>query len=130
MTTELIVLAWGCILGLVHIFAAGQVKTRQYGAKWNMGPRDEVLPPPEPIVGRMMRAQANFFETFPIVVAAILIVSVAHLNSQWTQIGAIVWLGARVAFLPLYIFGVTGVRSAAFLISVAGLLMVLWPALS
>lgn len=130
MTTELMVLAWGCMLGLVHIFAAGQVKTRQYGAKWNMGPRDEALPPPEPIVGRLMRAQANFFETFPIMAAAILIVSVAGLNGQWTQIGAMVWLGARVAFLPLYMFGVTGVRSAAFLVSMAGLAMVLWPALS
>jgi len=129
MSTELMVLAWGGVLGLVHIFAAGHVKTKQYGAKWNMGPRDEALSPPEPIVGRMMRAQANFFETFPIMAAAILIVSIAHLTSQWTQIGAIVWLGARVAFLPLYIFGVTGVRSAAFLISLAGLLMVLWPAL-
>lgn len=29
MTTELTVLAWGAILGLVHIFAAGHVKTRQ-----------------------------------------------------------------------------------------------------
>jgi uncharacterized MAPEG superfamily protein len=129
MSTELMVLAWGCVLGVVHIFAAAQVKTKQYGAKWNMGPRDEALPPPEPIVGRLTRAQANFFETFPIMAAAILIVSIAHLDSQWTRIGAIVWLGGRIAFLPLYLFGVTGVRSAAFMVSMAGLVMVLWPAL-
>jgi len=129
MTTELIVLAWGCVLGLVHIFAAGNAKTKQYGAKWNMGPRDGPLPEPEPLVGRLMRAQANYFETFPLLAAAVLIVSLAHLNSRWTAIGAVVWIAARVAYLPLYALGVPGVRSAAFLVSLAGLLMVLWPAL-
>ncbi|HEX7858083.1 MAG TPA: MAPEG family protein [Sphingobium sp.] len=129
MSTELIVLAWGCILGLVHIFAAGNAKTKQYGAKWNMGPRDGALAEPEPIVGRLMRAQANYFETFPVVAAAILIVSVAGVTTRWTAIGALIWLAARVVYLPLYIFGVPGVRSAAFLISIVGLGMILWPAL-
>ena len=41
MTTELIVLTWGCVLAAVHIFAAVQAKTRQYGTKWNIGARDE-----------------------------------------------------------------------------------------
>lgn len=129
MTTELIVLAWGCILGLVHIFAAGNAKTKQYGAKWNMGPRDGTLPEPEPVVGRLMRAQANYFETFPIVVAAILIVQVAALGSRWTAIGAVVWIAARIVYLPLYAFGVPGVRSVAFLVSLVGIVMLLWPAL-
>ncbi|MCE7795109.1 MAPEG family protein [Sphingobium sufflavum] len=129
MTTELTVLAWGCILALVHVFAAGNAKTKQYGAKWNMGPRDGELPPPNPLVGRLMRAQANFFETFPLLVAAVLIVAVAGLSTRWTAIGAIVWLVARVIYLPLYAAGIPGIRSVAFLVSLVGLLMVLWPAL-
>lgn len=129
MTTELSVLAWGCILGLVHIFAAGHVKTKQYGTKWNMGARDEALPEPEPIVGRLMRAQANYFETFPIMAAAILIVTAAGLGSRWTETGASVWLGARVVYLPLYAAGVPGLRTVVFLLSMVGMLMVLWPAL-
>lgn len=129
MATELIVLAWGCVLGIVHIFAAVRVKTRQYGTKWNMGARDEALPSPEPIVGRLARAQANFFETFPIVAVAILIVTVAGRTSQWTEIGAIVWLAARVVYLPLYAMGVPVVRTMVFGVSVAGIAMVLWPAL-
>jgi len=130
ITTELAVLAWGCVLGLVHIYSAGRVKTRQYGTKWNVGARDEALPPPEPLVGRLMRAQANYFETFPLMAAAILIVSVAGLTGRWTAIGALVWLGARVLYLPLYAFGVPVVRTLVYTISVIGLLMVLWPALA
>lgn len=129
MTTELTVLAWGSILALVHIFAAGHVKTKQYGVQWNMGARDEALPPPEPIVGRLMRAQANYFETYPVMAAAILIVSVAGLNSQWTAIGSLLWLGCRIAYLPVYALGIPKLRSVLFLAGLAGTLMVLWPAL-
>ncbi len=130
MTTELIVLAWGCVLAIVHIFAAVRVKTRQYGTAWNMGARDEALPPPEPIVGRLARAQANYFETFPVMAAAILIVSVADLETRWTAIGAILWLAARLVYLPLYALGIPKVRTLVFLISVVGIGMVLWPALA
>ena len=129
MTTELSVLAWGCVLALVHIFAAAQVKTKHYGTSWNMGARDEELPPPNALVGRLTRAQANFFETFPLVIAAILIVQAAGLNSKWTAIGALVWLGARVVYLPLYAMGVPVVRTLVFMVSLVGLLMVLKPAL-
>ncbi len=129
MTTELSVLAWGCVLAIVHIFVAVRFKTRQYGTKWNMGARDEELPPPQPIVGRLARAQANFLETFPVMAAAILIVSVADLESRWTAIGALLWLGARVVYLPIYAFGVPKVRTLVFLISIVGIALVLRPAL-
>jgi uncharacterized MAPEG superfamily protein len=130
MTTELTVLAWGCVLALVHIFVAVRFKTRQYGSRWNMGARDEDLPPPEPIVGRLARAQANFFETFPIFAAAALIVAVADLENRWTTIGAWLWLGSRLVYLPLYALGVPVVRTVAFLASVVGIALVLRPALA
>jgi uncharacterized MAPEG superfamily protein len=129
MTPELIVLAWGCILALVHIFVAVRFKTRQYGTRWNVGARDEELPPPQAIVGRLARAQANFFETFPIFAAAALIVSVAGLQDRWTAIGAWLWLGARLVYLPLYALGVPVVRTIAFLASVVGIVLALRPAL-
>jgi uncharacterized MAPEG superfamily protein len=130
MTTELTVLAWGCVLALLHVFVAAQAKTRQYGTAWNLGSRDEELPPPNPIAGRLARAQANFYETFPIMIAAIAIVSIAGLANKWTGIGAIVWLVARTLYLPLYAFGVRYLRSLAWAAGLAGIVMVLWPALA
>ena len=129
MTAEFTVLAWGCILALVHIFVAVRFKTRQYGTRWNVGARDEALPAPQPIVGRLARAQAKFFETFPIFAAAALIVSVAGLGDRWTAIGAWLWLGARLVYLPLYALGVPVIRTIAFLASVVGIALVLRPAL-
>jgi uncharacterized MAPEG superfamily protein len=129
MTTELTVLAWGCVLALVHIFATAQVRTRQYGLKWNISARDEALAPALPLVGRLERAQANFFETFPLVIAAVLIVSAAGLTGRETALGAWLWLGARIVYLPLYALGVPVLRSLAWAASLVGLIMVLWPAL-
>jgi uncharacterized MAPEG superfamily protein len=129
MTVELAVLAWGCILAVFHVLIAVRFKTRQYGTKWNMGARDEELPPPRPVVGRLARAQANFFETFPVAVAAILIVTVAALEDRWTALGAMLWLGARIVYLPLYAFGVPVARTLAFLVSLVGIAMILRPAL-
>jgi uncharacterized MAPEG superfamily protein len=129
MTTELIVLAWGCLLGIVHIFAAVRVKTRQYGTKWNMGARDEELAPPQPIVGRLARAQANYFETFPIAAAAILIVYATGMHDRLTAIGALVWLGARVVYLPVYALGISKLRTLIFLVSIVGIALILRPAI-
>lgn len=129
MSTELVALTWGCVLAIVHIFAAVRVKTRQYGTAWNMGARDEDLPPPQPIVGRLARAQANYFETFPIFAAAVLIVEAAALGDRWTALGALIWLAARVAYLPVYALGIAKVRTLIFLVSIAGIALVLRPAI-
>jgi uncharacterized MAPEG superfamily protein len=130
MTTELAVLAWGCILALVHLFVAVRFKTRQYGTKWNVGARDEALPAPQPVVGRLARAQANFFETFPVFAAAALIVSIAGLGDRWTALGAILWIAGRAVYLPLYAFGIPYVRTLAWAVSIVGIVLVLRPALA
>ena len=40
--------------------------------------------------------------------------------------GAWVWLIARVVYLPLYAFGVPALRTLAWCVSIAGLVMMLW----
>jgi len=129
MTTELAVLAWGSVLAIIHVFAAIRAKTRQYGTKWNMSARDGETPPLSPVAGRLARAQANYYESFPIMAAAILIVSIADLESWWTTLGALLWLAARIVYLPLYAFGVPVLRTLVWTASLAGILLVLWPAL-
>ena len=129
MAVELSIAALGALLLLVHIFAAVHLKTKQYGRAWNMGARDEALPPINPVAGRLARAQANFQETFPIAVVALLGVVIASRTSAWTALGGWIWLGARTIYLPLYGFGVPVVRTVVFVISLVGLGMVLKPLL-
>jgi uncharacterized MAPEG superfamily protein len=127
MPVELRILAFGAVLLLVHIIAAVQVKTRQYGRKWNVGARDEPLPPLNPLAGRLARAEANFTETFPIAIVALIGVVLAGRTSGLTALGGWIWLGARVVYLPLYAAGVPVVRTLVWTVSVIGLIMVLWP---
>ncbi len=130
MPIELKILALGALLLFVHIFTATRFKTAQWGRKWNVGARDEALTEPNPVTGRTMRAQANFLETFPIAIIALLGVVVAGRTSQWTALGGWIWLGARLVYLPLYAVGVRGYRTIVWTISMIGLGMVLWPLLA
>ncbi|AMK17710.1 MULTISPECIES: MAPEG family protein [Sphingobium] len=125
MAVELKILAWSCVLLMAHIFAAAHFKTRQYGPKWNVGARDETLPPLEPLAGRLERAQANFLETYPIAIVTLLGVVIAGRTSEWTAIGGWLWLGARSVYLPLYAAGVPVVRTMVYLASLIGLILVL-----
>ena len=130
MPVELKIAALGALLLLVHIFAAVHLKTKQYGRAWNVGARDESLPPLDPVAGRLARAQVNFQETFPIAIVALLGVVIAGRTSEWTALGGWIWLASRTIYLPLYAFGVPVVRTIAFTVSIAGLVIVLWPLLA
>jgi uncharacterized MAPEG superfamily protein len=129
MPVELKIAALGALLLFVYIFVAVRYKTAQYGRAWNIGARDEALPPPNPVTGRVMRAQANFQESFPIAVVALLGVVIAGRTNQWTALGGWIWLGARFVYLPLYWAGIKGVRTLVWTVSMVGLAMVLKPLL-
>jgi uncharacterized MAPEG superfamily protein len=129
MPVEPKIAALGAVLLLLHILVAGNVRTKQYGRRWNVGARDEEQPPLNPVAGRLARAQANFQETFPIAVVALLGVVIAGQTSPITAIGGWIWLAARTIYLPLYAMGVPVVRTVVFGISIGGLGMVLWPLL-
>lgn len=129
MPIEIRILALGAVLLFVHIFVAARAKTAQYGRKWNAGARDEALPPANAMTGRTMRAQANFAETFPIAIVALLGVVVAERTNEWTALGGWIWLAARAVYLPLYAAGVPVVRTIVYLVSMVGLAMVLKPLL-
>ena len=130
MPVELKIAALGALLLFIHIFTATRFKTGQYGRNWNVGARDEALPEASVMTGRTMRAQANFQETFPIAIVALLGVVLANKTSATTALGGWIWLGARVFYLPLYMAGIRFVRTAVWTASVIGLALVIWPLLA
>ena len=95
MPDEIVILALGAVLLVIHIQAAIRVKTRQYGMAWNMGPRDAEMPEPNPVVGRLERARDNFLETLPIAIIALFGVVLADKTSDTTAIAGWTWLAAR-----------------------------------
>ncbi len=123
MTTELHLLGWSLVLAVVQILLFDFARTGQYGIKWNTGPRDESMPPLSPVAERLRRAQDNLYETLPIFIAAVLALKLVGVSTPGTVLGAQLWFWGRVAYVPLYAFGVRMVRSIVWLVSFAGLLM-------
>jgi uncharacterized MAPEG superfamily protein len=129
MTIELSLLTWTLVLAIVQIMLPSLLRTRETGPVYNMGPRDQPGPPVGALTARLQRAEKNLFETLPLFVAAVIIVHVAGREGPTTAWGAGLYLGARVLYVPLYALGVPGLRTAAWLVSVVGLGMVIAAAL-
>jgi uncharacterized MAPEG superfamily protein len=126
MTTELLMLALGVMLGFVHVIASVIATTCQYGIKWNLGAGDAPMPPLAVIPGRLQRALHNFLETFPLFAAAVLIAD-ANNRHDWMAIwGSQIYFYARALYLPIYVAGIPVVRTVVWIASALGIAMVLF----
>lgn len=126
MTIELTLLAWTLVLALVQIALAATLRNQETGTAYNMGARDTPAPPPRAVTARLQRAQANLFETLPLFAAAVLVAHVGHVTGTLTQWGCWLYLIGRVIYVPLYAFGIPGLRTLVWMASVAGLMMILF----
>ncbi len=125
MRIELTLLGATLILALVQILLAGNLRTRQYGKSWNVGARDEAMPPLDPLPARLLRAQANLYETLPLFIGAILACAVAGRFSMKSEIGAHLYFWGRLIYLPLYAAGVPVIRTIVWTIATTGLVLVI-----
>jgi uncharacterized MAPEG superfamily protein len=124
-SVELQYLCWSIILGLVQLMVATVMATRELGTKWNMSPRDAPTKPVSVVTGRMLRAFANFKETFVFFVVAVLVVTVLGKSSATSALGAQLYFWARLVYVPVYAAGIPVLRSAIWMVSLAGIVMVL-----
>ena len=124
VTFELQMVGVAVVIGLVHLMAVAVVGDRQRGLTWSAGARDTPIPLTG-VGGRLERAAANFRETFPLFVAAVLIATLADRLGPLTCGGAVAYVAGRVAYLPLYAFGVPWLRSAVWFVSLFGIIAIL-----
>lgn len=132
MSTESWALFGATVLGLAHLTAASFAFKAQVGNSYTVGARDEDLRPAG-VAGRLDRAQRNFLETFAIFAAAVLMLELFHRTGWWlSEAGALIYLGGRVIFLPLYAVGAPWLRTFSWNVASMGLVMVMtavvWPA--
>lgn len=129
MTTELTLLAWTLVLALAQVLLPASWRNRETGLAYNAGARDEPGPPVGRVTGRLRRAQANLFETLPLFATAVLLAHVAGREGGLTLSGAWLYLGARIVYVPLYAFGVPYLRSLVWMVSLVGLVLILFAVL-
>ena len=118
-------LALSAALGLVQIVLSSHAASFQYGYRWAASARDQAMPPLSGVAARLERALRNFMETFPLFVAAILVANGIDRHSWMTVWGAQLYFWGRVAYVPLYAFGVSLVRSIVWNVATVGIILVL-----
>ena len=111
------------VLGVVHLAAASFAFKGQVGNAYTVGARDDEVPR-QGVAGRLDRAHRNFLETFAIFAAAVLLLMVLGRTGGWlSEVGAAIYLGGRLIYLPLYAAGVPWLRSLSWKAATAGLAM-------
>jgi len=125
MTTELCMLVWSAVLGLVQIALAAICTVGQRGLGWAASARDEVKPPLGGMGGRLDRARANFLETFPLFAAAVLAAHLLQRHDNLTVLGAQLYFWARLAYVPAYAAGIPYLRTLIWAVSIVGIVLVL-----
>ena len=126
MGTEVTMLLWSVVLGLVQIALAATACSNDVGLPYNLSPRDE--PPAKPlgkISGRLVRAANNFRETFGLFAVSVILVVLLHRQTNMSALGAQLYFWSRLVYVPVYALGIAVVRTLIWTISVIGLVMVL-----
>jgi uncharacterized MAPEG superfamily protein len=77
------------------------------------------------LYGRSCRALGNYLENFTAFVAVALALIATQRTGGAGAIGATIWMLARIVYLPVYVFGIIYVRTAVWVISIIGLIMML-----
>lgn len=115
MSTELLCLVFNALWGFALVSTEIVGKTQAAGPKWNRGNRDTTRDFPA-WVDRAGRALSNHKENFPLFLTAVLVVTLTNGSDTLSVVGSLVYVVARVVHGLVYIAGLTGIRSAAFLV--------------
>jgi uncharacterized MAPEG superfamily protein len=125
LTYELTYLAWSVVLLIVHIALQGGLALTELGVPYGASPRDEGRQARSVYAGRADRALQNFLETYPAFVALVLALTLTGKSGGLVGAGAALWFWGRVAYVPLYLFGIPYARTAAWALALVGLLLML-----
>ena len=124
MSSEMQILVWAISLGLLHLLATVPPMIAAHGIGYVFSSREE-----QKTLGggaaRLQRAWANFMQTFPFFAAVVLMAQLCGLHNGLTVLGAQLYLGGRLIYLPVYLAGIPVLRTLAWLVSVAGIVLVL-----
>ena len=118
-------LALSVVLGIIQAFLGSETGAGQRSRQWAAGSRDATVPPLTGVPARLQRAQRNFLETFPLFAAAVVAAHLAGRNGELTFWGTQLYFWGRVAYVPLYAFGVYGVRSLVWGVTILGIALIL-----
>jgi uncharacterized MAPEG superfamily protein len=123
MTFDLQMLVWSAALALVQMVIAAIGAQGQVGLPALAGNRED-LPPVTGWAGRARRAHLNMLENLVVFAIVVLVAHVTGKANATTALGAALFFWARLAYALIYVAGVPWLRTAAWAVSLAGILLV------
>lgn len=92
--------------------------------KLNIGSRDN-MPEMPALAGRAERALNNLKESLPFFITFALLILILGKVNESAITGAAIYTLARIAYVPSYLSGAPAVRTLVWVVSAAGLIMML-----
>lgn len=129
MIPELTYLIYAAILLVAHALVQATFSDLSKGLGWALGPQDEQRDQ-NAVAARIQRALRNYLETLPAFIALAVVLAISERATDMSATGAAIWFWARLAYIPAYASGIPLVRSVAWFISLGGLAMMAWVALT
>ena len=123
MTPDLEMLVWSAALTLVQMLVAVGGATLQVGLPTLAGNR-EGLPSLTGWAGRAARAHLNMLESLAVFAIVVLVAHLAGRANETTALGAALFFWGRLGYALVYLAGIPWLRTAAWLVSVAGIVLV------
>jgi len=123
MTPELMYLVWSAALTFILVLIAVSGATLQVGLPTLAGNR-EGLPKLTGWAGRAQRAHLNMLESLILFAVLVLVAQFAGVHNATTLLGAQLFFWGRVAHGVVYIAGIPWLRTAAWGVSVVGLVLI------
>jgi len=124
MTPELMYLVWSAVLTLVLVVIAVAGATLEVGLPVLAGNREGGLPEMGGWAGRAARAHRNMLESLVLFAVLVFVAHSVNISNPMTLLGAQLFFWGRVAHAITYIAGLPWLRTGAWAVSVAGLVLI------
>jgi uncharacterized MAPEG superfamily protein len=125
MTPEIYYLVWSAALTLVLALVAVTGAQLQVGLPTLAGNR-EGLPEMTGWAGRAARAHRNMLENLVLFAILAFAAKAVGISNGTTILGAQLFFWGRVAHAVLYVAGIPWARTAAWGVSIVGLILIFW----
>lgn len=120
--SELTCLELSVLLWVVHVLCQVTTARAEFGDAYLFSPRDADAKAKGLACGRAKRAMNNYTANLvPFVALDLALIATGHTGG----LGATLWIIGRIIYLPIYLLGIVYVRTAAWVLSIIGLLMML-----
>ncbi len=123
MQPELSLLVWSVVLTFAQMLVALSGAALQFGLPKLSGNRED-LPEPKGWVGRAYRAHRNMLENLVLFASLVIVAVLANKTNSTTLLGAQLFFWARLVYAFVYLAGIAYLRTAVWLVSVAGLILI------